>query len=147
MHHTPHQAPIVLPAMGKDSSKKLLENIRVLRAKRGLSQENMAEELEMDKSNYGKIERGDVSLTLEKIDKIAEVLEVSTIQLMSGDVEMIASDSEGDYSSLKKRLEKLEADAKFWKEQYAELSVEHLALQKRSGSKKGIHGKSAQIQS
>lgn len=56
-----------------------------LRAKRkdfGISQDKMALLAEMDRSYVGRIERGEVSITLEKVYQLAEVLECDAKELL-----------------------------------------------------------------
>lgn len=50
--------------------------IRKIREIKGFSQENVAEELGMSVTGYGKIERNEVSLNFDKLAKISEVLKV-----------------------------------------------------------------------
>lgn len=50
--------------------------IRKLRELKGLSQENMAYELDMSIAGYGKIERNEVSVNYDKLLKISEALNV-----------------------------------------------------------------------
>jgi len=56
---------------------KLIENIKNIRKKKGISQESLAYDLGIDYSTYGKIERGQIGLSVERLDKIAEILDVS----------------------------------------------------------------------
>jgi len=53
------------------------ENIRKIRELKNLTREYVAAELKMSTSGYGKIERGDVDLTVSKLIEISKVLEVS----------------------------------------------------------------------
>ena len=55
----------------------LIQNIRTIRKQKGISQESVAYDLGIDYSTYGKIERGQISLTVDRLEKIAEILEVS----------------------------------------------------------------------
>ncbi|MBB1391527.1 XRE family transcriptional regulator [Shewanella vesiculosa] len=58
---------------------------RKLRAKRkilGISQDKMALLAEMDRSYAGRIERGEVNITLEKVYQLAEVLECDVKELL-----------------------------------------------------------------
>ena len=64
---------------------KIGTNIRKVRELRGFSQENMAEELGMSTTGYGKIERNEVTVTVEKLFKIAEVLGVEAEQIIGFD--------------------------------------------------------------
>lgn len=56
-----------------------------LRAKRknlGISQDKMALLAEIDRSYAGRIERGEVNITLEKVYQLAEVLECDVKELL-----------------------------------------------------------------
>jgi XRE family transcriptional regulator, regulator of sulfur utilization len=53
------------------------EKIRIIRIIKGLSQENMADELGMTRFNYGEIERGKTTLNEKRIEQIAKVLGVT----------------------------------------------------------------------
>ncbi len=58
------------------------ENIRDIREKRRLTQEEMASQLAMSTSGYAKIERGETKLYHEKLEKIANILQVSINELL-----------------------------------------------------------------
>jgi transcriptional regulator with XRE-family HTH domain len=58
------------------------ENIRILRGKRGLSQERLAFEAGVDRTLVSKIERVIANPTLEILTKLALVLEVPVIRLL-----------------------------------------------------------------
>lgn len=71
------------------SIRKILNKIRQTRKKKGLSQENMAFELDISPSTYNKIERHEITLSVERLLKIADLLEtpISDIfNLRSADV-------------------------------------------------------------
>ena len=51
--------------------------IRKYREEKGIKQEYMANELEITQSSYGRLEKDDSRLTVPKIQKIAEVLNIS----------------------------------------------------------------------
>lgn len=58
------------------------EQIRMMREIRHWSQEDMAEKLNMSVSGYAKIERGESKLSLDKLQKIADVFGMDVSQLM-----------------------------------------------------------------
>lgn len=58
------------------------EKIRLIRETKGLTQEQVAEKLEMSPSAYGDIERGDNDPKLSKLQKIAEVFEMQLSELV-----------------------------------------------------------------
>ncbi len=58
----------------KDLAKKLGHNIRSMRKDKGISQDKLALTADIDRSYVGRIERGEVNITLEKAYQIAMVL-------------------------------------------------------------------------
>ncbi len=58
-------------------------NIRKLREKKGFSQEYIAEKLGINQSTYGKLERNISNITLDRLYKIANVLEEDIITLLN----------------------------------------------------------------
>lgn len=57
-------------------------NIKRIRELKDLTREYVACELNMSSSGYGKIERGEVDLTLAKLQKIATILEVNIVFIL-----------------------------------------------------------------
>lgn len=55
----------------------LNQKIQKLREASGLTQETMAEKLNMSKNTYGRIERGETILTERKLERIASVFEIN----------------------------------------------------------------------
>jgi transcriptional regulator with XRE-family HTH domain len=60
----------------------LEEAIRVLRARKGLSQEALAVDAELDRSYVGGIERGEHNITVMNLKKISGALEVKMSVLL-----------------------------------------------------------------
>jgi len=58
--------------------------IRRLRQERGMTQEDLAFKIGVDRSYMGFVERGERNPTLDKIDKIARVLKVKLNILFKG---------------------------------------------------------------
>jgi len=58
-----------------DLNKKFGEKIRAIRKKRGLSQDKLAELSKIDRSYIGRIDRGEVNITLDKLYTLADALE------------------------------------------------------------------------
>jgi transcriptional regulator with XRE-family HTH domain len=58
------------------------EKIRLVREAKGLTQEQVAEKLEMSPNGYGDIERGDSDIKLSKLEKIAELFEIQLSELV-----------------------------------------------------------------
>jgi transcriptional regulator with XRE-family HTH domain len=57
------------------------EKIRFIRETKGLSQEQLAEKLDMSPSAYGDIERGSSDVKLSRLEKIADSLEIKLSEL------------------------------------------------------------------
>ncbi|AWG22181.1 hypothetical protein FFWV33_11990 [Flavobacterium faecale] len=70
------------------SQTKVYINIRKIRELKNLTREHVAADLNMSMSGYGKIERGDVDLTVSKLIEIAKVLGVSPEFILKFDVSM-----------------------------------------------------------
>jgi transcriptional regulator with XRE-family HTH domain len=69
------------------------ENIRKIRELKNLTREFVAAELKMSTSGYGKIERGDVDLTVSKLIEIAKVLDVSIEFIFKFDIAVFFNDT------------------------------------------------------
>ena len=66
----------------KDLAKRFGEKVRSMRKDKGISQDNLALSANIDRSYVGRIERGEVNITLEKVYKIASVLECDVRELL-----------------------------------------------------------------
>ena len=69
--------------------KEVVENIKKFRELKNLTREEMADRLEMSLSGYSKLERGNVDLSISKLYKVAEILEVSVSQILNFDASQI----------------------------------------------------------
>jgi transcriptional regulator with XRE-family HTH domain len=58
-------------------------NIRRLRRERGLSQEDLADEIGVHRTYMGGVERGERNLTLRTLERLAERLGVSPLSLLA----------------------------------------------------------------
>lgn len=63
-------------------------NIRRFRELMGLTREQMASELNMSPSGFGKIDRGEVDITIPRLMDISRVLNVHPSSLIFFDVEV-----------------------------------------------------------
>jgi transcriptional regulator with XRE-family HTH domain len=77
--------------MNDDNSKyssartngRIGQKIRRIREYRDLSQDSVAMEMGMSPSGYSRIERDEVSVTVDKLARLADILKVSLIDLVS----------------------------------------------------------------
>lgn len=58
-------------------------NLRRLRVTKGLSQERLALEAEIDRSYVGRVERGTENVTITRLESFAKVLEVTVAELLT----------------------------------------------------------------
>ena len=65
-----------------DLSKKFGGKIRAMRKKKGLSQDKLAELSRIDRSYIGRIDRGEVNITLDKLYTLANALGCSPSDLL-----------------------------------------------------------------
>lgn len=61
--------------------KEFGKSVQALRKEKGLTQEDLAEEVGVDRSYMGFIERGEKNPTLDKVMKIADALDVDAGEL------------------------------------------------------------------
>ena len=64
------------------TSKVIGKNIRLRRQSQKLSQDNLALLAGIDRSYYGRIERGEVNISVDKLIKLATALNCSAAELL-----------------------------------------------------------------
>lgn len=69
--------------METDLKKLVGQRLQLLRLERNLTQEQMSEKLNLSTSAYCKIEYGETDLTLTRLNKIADILNMSAIELFT----------------------------------------------------------------
>ncbi|KAA9349725.1 helix-turn-helix domain-containing protein [Larkinella humicola] len=101
---------------------KIYENIKAIRTAKGLTQDDISKKLGMKQSNYARVEKGLTQITIERLDQLAEVFEMSATAILSyeggtqptsEDVEYYIAHSrklEKQVESLKKRVTELEEE-------------------------------------
>lgn len=75
-----------------DASQKyqrIAENLRKIREIKGIKQESVAKQLGLTTNGYGKIERGETSLNIKRLEEIAEILGVNAIDIMHFDENVV----------------------------------------------------------
>ena len=68
---------------------QIVENIKKFRELKNLTRDEIASKLEMSLSGYSKLERGDVELTISKLYRLAEILEVDISQILNFDASKV----------------------------------------------------------
>ncbi|AYQ32513.1 helix-turn-helix domain-containing protein [Runella sp. SP2] len=82
-------------------------NIKSIREAKRVKQLEIAAALEIDPSNYAKLERRGSKLSVEQLEKIARVLDVSVTELITGEPQVVKNDE---------RVKELEVLVNHWKE-------------------------------
>ncbi len=70
----------------RDFLKKIGIKLKVLRSIRGLSQDDIANKLDIDKSYYSKVERGLTNPTLLYLKNLSEVLNIKLEELVNPEI-------------------------------------------------------------
>ena len=67
-----------------DKRGRFGRRLRALRMERGLSQEALSFEAELDRSYVGQVERGECNISLQNMAKLARALDVKLSDLLRG---------------------------------------------------------------
>lgn len=78
---------------------KIQEKIRFLRQQKGLTQEQIAELLDVTPQAYSKIEQGKTRLNIERIQQIANIFNIDITDLINNDNNGIVILLNGDFNS------------------------------------------------
>lgn len=81
----PHKIKIM---HDRDFLKKIGIKLKVLRSLKGLSQDDIANRLDIDKSYYSKVERGLTNPTLLYLKNLSEVLDVKLEELVNPEIKI-----------------------------------------------------------
>lgn len=77
------------------------KNLVNLRKEHRLTQEQMAEKLDMSRNGYAKLERGESKLNIEHLQQIANVFNLDVVELLkeNGDFSVLVGDNNGNYAN------------------------------------------------
>ena len=110
-------------------NKKVGQRIRMFRAMRGLSQDNVADELGMTTGNYGKMERGEITISVNAVAQISKILKVSIAELFDEKPNnhlndpMAAYVTKAEFKQLEKEVHSLAKDIEKIKVSYSKKKV------------------------
>jgi transcriptional regulator with XRE-family HTH domain len=107
---------------------KIYESIKAIRTAKNLKQEEVAQKLGMAQSNYARMEKGLTQITVDRLEELAGVFEMSVSSILSYEIGQVQPTTEDiDYyislckkyekqlNTLKKRVEELEeAELEGW---------------------------------
>ncbi|MBB6003206.1 helix-turn-helix domain-containing protein [Arcicella rosea] len=101
---------------------KIGEKIRQARLLKGYSQENMAELLQISTTAFGDIERSKTELTINRAQKIANLLDINVLELFGEEVitPKIMLHTESETEQLKLEIEKLKKESDYWRSKFEE---------------------------
>ena len=68
--------------MSQDIRNRIAENVRKLRILKNLKREELSLLLGFDNSYISKLEKGNINITIDKLDKIAKYFKVSVKELL-----------------------------------------------------------------
>lgn len=100
---------------------KIHEKIQMLRKAKGLTQDDMAEQMNMSKNGYANIEQNNTKLTIDKLIQISAVLGIEPKQLLDSNADVIHLFTENNihnhYSSREneQKIDSLEKEIKYLK--------------------------------
>ena len=114
------------------------DNIKKFRELKNLTREQIAADLNMSLSNYSKIERGEIDLTISRVQEIAAILGVDVSQILNFDATQIFNVNNNKLvQGLGARAENMHFHGDDYKEKYiAMLETENERLKKLVESKK-----------
>ncbi|HRO74542.1 MAG TPA: helix-turn-helix transcriptional regulator [Crocinitomicaceae bacterium] len=73
----------------------LHDKIKVIRLSKNYTQNFLADELGIDVTNYSRLERGEVSISVERLKKIAKTLGVNASIIRNHTVTLVARNDQG----------------------------------------------------
>ena len=115
----------LFPSYIGNMNNLILDRIRSQRVLKGLSQQNMADELNLTLAGYSKIERGDTELTLTRLRQIAAVLNIRVSVLVREEEDsneyVHFSEERGAFQTLPMELLRMSNDINALQRELAEL--------------------------
>jgi transcriptional regulator with XRE-family HTH domain len=98
------------------------DNIKKFRELKNITREQLAADLKMSLSNYSKIERGEIDLTISRIQEIANILEVDIAQVLNFDATQIFNVSNNNLvQGLGAKAENMHFHGDDYKEKYIKM--------------------------
>ncbi len=74
---------------------RLAKNLRLLRARDGLSQEALADLVDLHRTYVGSIERSERNVSLDNVEKLATALKIDICELLSESLTLDQSNTSG----------------------------------------------------
>lgn len=90
--------------------KNVLENIKKFRTEHKITQSEIAEKLGLTQPNYANFENGKIDITISRLEKVAEIFNVSVNDLLNGGVGSIPVGNDKEVEELRKENEGLRSE-------------------------------------
>ncbi len=106
---------------------KIGEKIRAIRQLKGLSQENMANLLNMNVLSYGDMERGKTDIKYLRLEQISSVLNMTVCDIVAFDAELkkqVQSNSSKNLVELQHEMDKLQLENQLLKSKLEKAALE-----------------------
>lgn len=98
------------------------DNIKKFRELKNITREQMAADLNMSLSNYSKIERGEIDLTISRVQEISNIIGIDVSQILNFDATQIFNVSNnGTVQGLGARAENMHFHGDDYKEKYIKM--------------------------
>jgi transcriptional regulator with XRE-family HTH domain len=109
------------------------DNIKKFRELKNITREQIAADLKMSLSNYSKIERGEIDLTISRIQEIASILGVDMSQVLNFDASQIFNVTNNKLvQGLGAKAENMHFHGDDYKDKYIKMLEEENAQLKKS---------------
>jgi transcriptional regulator with XRE-family HTH domain len=116
--------------METEKIEKVIKNIANTRTKKGYTYENMAHELSITPAAYRKIETGETKLTIERLFKISEILDVALNDLLDVGKEVFQQTNNETAIGYQQKIENFYQENKEVYEKLLQSKDEQIALLK-----------------
>jgi transcriptional regulator with XRE-family HTH domain len=112
--------------------KNIGDNIKKFRELKNITREQLASDLKMSLSNYSKIERGEIDLTISRVHEIANILEIDVSQILNFDATQIFNISNNQLvQGVNAKQENVHFHADDYKEKYIKMLEEEIKRLKK----------------
>lgn len=109
---------------------KLAERIRLLRVQHGLSQQNMADELNLTVAAYSNIERGVTDINITRLTQISHLLGTTPSAMLSED-NMVSDAVDYNYNTMSSQVSILSQQLNVLQQQFHSLQTEIAVLKSK----------------
>ncbi len=125
--------------MEKEKIEKLIKKIATIRLKKGLSYENMADDLSITPAAYRKIETGETKLTVERLFRISQLLNTPLSELLDIDNETLQQTNTEHAVGYQQKIANFYQENREVYEKLLRSKEEHIELLKSMLAKGSIH--------